>query len=340
MNPSLDTYRLSANVAKDTYYQLKEKIKTTGKKCVEELCQIGNDMIIQNCKAIVQKHNLVPHKNSNMYIAFPCCISVNNCVGYYHCKSEKERYNTISNGDVVKIEVGVNINGCISLYGDTFIYTNDKTDSNKNTYIKVLDKLEKAILTEMIPGNLNDDVRMKIESVCSNYNCFPVENTISYQSHFGMLKSNESKYIYANYQKYYDDDDELIGEPNMCFELLDGEMYQMNLVIVEDNEDTAQTHQYTELDKPHIYNINDFFYSLKLKSSKEFYTTIKSAHGNNAFYLEPYTAATPKFKLGFKEPYENGIIDEYPVMFTKDNCNVYFRKFMVIVNADGGIKLA
>ena len=56
-------------------------------------------------------------------IAFPTCVSVNHCVEHY-CPT-KEDQTALKDGDVVKIDLGVHIDGCIALVGHTTVASGD-----------------------------------------------------------------------------------------------------------------------------------------------------------------------------------------------------------------------
>ena len=228
----------------------------------------------------------------------PTCISLNNCSGYYRYEKIQNNYNQIKEGDVVKIEFGVNIHGSIYLFGDTFVYGNKKYDQ----YLELLNKLEKSTLKLLKPKNLNDDIRMKIESLCTEKDCFPLENTVSYQAFENLLKSQESKSIVLNYTPYYDDNDDIIVEPKICYEFEENEIYHINITFVLDNieSDNKTEHLLKEEHESHIYYYNDYYYGLKHKSSKEFYQNIKSLHKNNAFDVNKYKEKV-KNRIGIKE---------------------------------------
>lgn len=333
-------YKLGGNICKKVYDNLITLINN-GLLNVKELCQNGDNLIIQEAK----KNNINVKKES-ILIAMPTCISLNNCTGYYRYEKQMDNYNQIKKGDVVKIELGVNINGCINLFGDTFIY-NEKDNEKKNEkdnrydkYLSLLNKLEKSTLKLLKPQKLNDDIRMKIESLCTEQDCFPLENTVSYQAFENLLKSQDSKSIVLNYTPYYDDEDSLIVEPNICYEFEENEIYHINLTFIIDNLqiDNKTDHLLKELHESHIYNYNDYYYGLKHKSSKEFYQNIKSLHKNNAFDVNKYKENV-KNRIGIKESYENGILDKYSIYYSKDNLPIFHRKFTAIVTKDGGFKL-
>jgi len=330
----LKSYKIASNVCQIVYNEI---IGSIAKGCLdlEDLTKYGDILIQKKAVNALQNEPAIPlHKNSKHYIAFPCSLSLNDCVGNYVYQKDNCDYNKIKHGDVVKVELGVNINGCVSLFAHTYVH-------NENSqYLAVLDLLEEVVLQQLKTGNVNDEVRMHVESLCAENDCFPFENCISYGTSPNYLKTQESKYIIFNFQKYYDDDDNLV-QPNTCFELEEGEIYNINITIVENQSDCdsgIHQHVYKEFHKPHIYCFNDYFYGLKLKSSKEFYLKVKGDHRNNAFRMDEYSNVL-KYKMGMKESYDNGILEAFPVYYTKDNCKVYSKKFTAQVTQNGGVKL-
>ena len=338
IHQDLTKYNTSSRICGIIMSELINKIKNNEILNVKELGEYGDMRIVEECNKIYKKETV-------KCIAFPTSISLNDCVGnyLYETSQEFENYNTIKKGDVVKIELGVNLSGCIANLGETVIY-DDSTDTVSNEkhirYLQLLEILKRDILELIKVGEINDEIKINIESKCTEYGCFPVENTISYQHLDGQMKSFESKYIICNYQKYYDQDDNLVGEENLCFEFEEGEVYTINLrIIPNDNERLDETtHMYKELHEPHIYRFNDTFYNLKLKSSREFYSLAKGKHGTNAFNCLQYKTDY-KHRIGIKESYENCILDSYPVMYSKDKYPVYHKKFTILVGKDKTIVL-
>lgn len=319
-------YNISSKVCSIVYKKIADLI-TDGAK-VEDVCAFGAEFIITECENMKKTYDFCPHKYSSMYVGFPVSISLNNCVGNYVYEKERTNYNVIKKGDIVKIEFGVNIDGCISIIGETIA-----VGEPENKIIAFLHSLEKKVLKMMIPGNVNDDVRTVVESLCTENDCFPVENTTSYQTHEKYLKTQESKYILLNFVKYYDSDDYLIVEPNTCFEFEDGEVYHINLTITP----TLESQRYKKEHNSHIYAFNDVFSGLKLKSSKEFHSSIKKIHGTNGFVMKK--DLDPKFTIGMKECKKRGILTEYPIYYNNKE-RVYHKKFTAVVKAKCGQRLS
>jgi len=326
----LTKYNTCAKICGLVIKEIFSKILSSEMLSVTSLCEYGDTRIKEECDKIYKRETV---KGS----AFATSISLNDCVGYYIYEGGNEKdtseYNTIKLGDVVKVELGVNISGCIANLGETMVYTNDKSQENVNKkYLDLLNELQTDVQKLLIPGNTNDDVKIIIESKCTQIGCFPVENTTSYQHLDGQLQTLESKYMITNYQKYYDDDNNLAVLQNICFEFEQGDVYTVSLVLVpndiEQNDET--THNYIEKHDPHIYRFNDQYYGLRLKMSRDFFSKAKSEHNTNAFNSLPYKNNS-RHRVGIKECYENGILENYPVLYTKDKYPVFHKKFTDIV---------
>jgi len=321
-------YERSAKVCGIVYNKI-AKIVVDGAS-VRDVCKFGTEAIITECEELSKTNSFRPHKSKSMYVGFPVSISLNNCVGNYVYEEGRTEYNTIRSGDVVKIEFGVNIDGYIALLGETIV-----VGDPENKMTAFLRSLEKKVLQMMIPGNVNDDVRTVVESLCTENECFPVENTLSYQAQERFLKTQESKYIVLNFTKYYDKNEYLAVEPNTCFEFENGEVYHINLTIAH-NENSNQ--RYKQVHDSHIYAFNDCFSSLKLKSAKEFNSSVKRSHGTNGFVITDLNHTDTKSKMGMKECKGKGILDEYIVYYNTLGVPIYHKKFTAVVKPECGYK--
>jgi methionine aminopeptidase len=333
-------YNTSARICGNIMLELLEKIKIKKSLCIKELEEFANNRIEEECIKIYKKEKIKG-------VAIPTSISLNNCVGNYLYEEDHDskntfkvkEYNYIKNGDIVKIEMGVNLCGCIVNLGETIIYSDNK-DLDKELfekhgkYLDLLEILKRDIIDNIKIGETNDEIKINIESKCTEYGCFPVENTISYQHLDGQLQTDDSKYIICNYKdnSEFDMEDSL---NNLCFEFEEGEIYTINLKIIpNDNNNYDETmHQYYKSEDFHIYRFNDKYYNLKLKASREFCSIAKGKHYNNAFNCLDYKKDS-KHRLGIRECFENGILERYPILYSKDNLPIYHKKFTIIVGKD------
>jgi methionine aminopeptidase len=345
MNQALLTkYNECARICGLAMSALKEKINA-GQVNVGELSRWGNEFIQNQISQVYKKEK---HKG----VGYPVSISLNNCVGHYIYEGDQTLYNTIKKGDVIKVELGVNIGEAISMLGETFTVepdndhlssfgskplstlADDVDSKSHKRHIEFLNNIAPKVAKMMNATATNDDIRMFIESECTNNGCFPVENCVSYQMFPGHLLTEESKYIILNHQQYYDEDDLPVTPENICMDLSQGEVYTINLTIVPETN-TDKEIKYVQPHNPHIYRFNDNFYNLRLKSSREFCSKAKGKHFNNAFWIGEYSDS-PKMRMGLKETIDCGILDGFEVYYTKDYNPVYHKKFNVIVGEKEG----
>ena len=319
----LTKYNDAARIAWAAYAYVRGLVESGGKS-IPEICKLGDDFIHSHLQ-------LVYKGMTDKGVAFPVCVSVNECVGYNCTDNIHPQI-----GDIVKVELGVEIGGCLSMLGESFVMGPQQVQNpnlsgslDTNKYIQFLDILTGELVNAIHVKSNNIDAKVLVESKCTEVDCFPIENCTSYQQFPGHMRTSDSKYIVFNHQKYYDESDFLTVAPDLCFEFEESEVYHINLSIVQNHPVTFTNHKYIERPAD-IMRFNDFYYSLKLRNSKVFCHKVKSEHRNNAFRLCDYTNS-PSHRMGMKECLDNGILESFPVQYTKDHMPVYSKKFTVII---------
>lgn len=332
---NLTKYNTCSKICRVIITELFSKIYEEDTLDVHKLIKYSDTRVIEECNKIYKKE-------TNKGIAFPTSISLNNCAGNYIYEKENDDYNIIKEGDIIKIELGVSISGCIAILGETIIklnkkdningkYDNDVNIRNNIKYITFLNELKDDIIDMIKVGETNDEIRIHVESKCTENDCFPLENTTSYQHLNGQLRTDESKFIILNYKREseYEIENGGSGEEveNLCFEFEEGDIYTINLIISNTQENIC-----IQLHEPHIYRFNDYFYNLKLKMSREFCSIVKGKHSTNAFDCLPYKEVG-KYRVGIREACEHNILEKYPILYNKSG-NVFHKKFTIVVGKD------
>lgn len=316
-------YHTSASICGKVYNHLKHQIITENERNVLALTKLGNALILEELNNIYKKS-----KDKN--IAFPISISLNNCVGnyIYNHDNPDSPFNTIKETDVIKIELGVSIDGCISILAETFTI-NENVEIKKIT--DFLDKMQKELVKKIKHEETADEMRMLFESKCTDNDIFPIENCMSYQQLEGHLNKDTLKYMILNYRKYYDMEDYLISPENINYEFEEHDIYTINLSVTPTRDDNEENIKYKNNGETHIYRLNEYTYSLKLKSSKVFYSQVKSNHRNYGFDVSLYNYDI-KNRMGIKECLTNNILDSYPIKYVlPTNIPVITKKFTIIV---------
>ena len=128
-------------------------------------------------------------------IAFPTCVSINHCVCHFSPLEAEDVL--LKNGDVVKIDLGAHIDGCIAVVGHTLVVGGGNptapategetkvaaTDGDKatGTYADVAMAAYKAgqlCLTMIVPGNTNTLLTETIAKVAEAYGVNAVQGVL------------------------------------------------------------------------------------------------------------------------------------------------------------------
>ena len=337
MSLELSYYNTAAHICRKIYDEIKGKILLEFREAVDDkvtkldilpLLEYGNNRILEETSTLFKK------SKKTKGIASPISITTNNTVLYYTYDHESplNNNNYITENDIVKINLSVTINDCIANLCETFCIIENKPI---NKIIKFLDKISCEIVDNIEPGEVNDEIRILIESKCTEKGVFPIENCMSFQQMEKHNKFDESKFLILNYKKKYDSNDDLINYENLCFEFSPNEVYTIDISVVQ-IDDSDDKIIYKKLEPSHLYRINDYQYSLKLKSSKLFYNNVKSKHNNYLFDLQEYKNITTN-KFGINECLKHGILEEYPIMYVTQNgkpLNVITKRFTIFVTED------
>lgn len=95
---------------------------------VRGICVEGDKMLMEECNKVFKKE-----KTMKKGLAFPVCVSVNNCINHYSpLFSDKD--STLKNGDMVKIDMGAHLDGLIAVVGHTVV-----VGASKESKVNIID---------------------------------------------------------------------------------------------------------------------------------------------------------------------------------------------------------
>ena len=324
-------YNTSATICTKVYKILKELIVSNEERNIKNLCSIGNKMILTELCNIYKK-------DKDKHIAFPVCISLNNMISNYtgEILVEGSIIEPIKDNDIVKIKLGVSLSGYISFLTETFVINENKPIER---VINFLNDVSEDILKMIKHKETVDEVRIFIESKCTEQVVFPIPNCISYQQEQSFIKTFDSKYMILNNVVKYDMNDYLLTEQNINFEFEEDDIFTINLTVIpiEDDIEPNQV-KYRTLDNPSIYRINETNYNLKLQSSRDFYNKVKREHKNYAFDIKRYLD-NPRDRIGISECKKNKLLDIYDIITPHNNLPVISKEFTIIVGKNSSKKL-
>lgn len=255
-------------------------------------------------------------------IAFPTCLSVNNCICHFSPSKNDPDY-TLKAGDVVKIDLGAHIDGFIAVAAHTIVVganAEAKAKGRAADVVLAAYHASQAALRLLKDGTSNYAVTEAVQKIAAEYKCKPIEGMLSHQ--LKQFKIDGEKTIIQNptiAQK---------KEHEKCqFEKY--EVYAMD-VLVSTGEGLGK-----ELDtKVSIYKKTDENYLLKLKASRAFYAEVKKKYGTMPFNLRNFEEEA-KAKMGVHECVTHKLVEPFQVLYEKHTEIVAQFKNTVLILPNG-----
>ncbi|XP_058831049.1 proliferation-associated protein 2G4 [Topomyia yanbarensis] len=310
-----------------------QKYKTAGaivNKTLQNLiqsCKVG-----ASAKALCQKgDNLLEQEANKKYkneedmkkgIAFPTCLSVNNCICHFSPSKNDPDY-ALKAGDVVKIDLGAHIDGFIAVAAQTIVVgatVENKCKGRAADVVLAAYNASQAALRLLKDGTSNYAVTEAVQKIASEFKCKPIEGMLSHQ--LKQFKIDGEKTIIQNptiAQK---------KEHDKCqFEKY--EVYAMD-VLISTGEGLGK-----ELGtKVSIYKKTDENYLLKLKASRAFYAEVKKKYGTMPFNLRNFEEEA-KAKMGVNECVTHKLVEPFQVLYEKHNEIVAQFKNTILILPNG-----
>ncbi|XP_055842295.1 proliferation-associated protein 2G4 [Episyrphus balteatus] len=284
---------------------------------VREICTKGDNQITEETGKVYKKE-----KDLKKGIAFPTCVSVNNCVCHFS-PTKNDPDCILKEGDVVKIDLGAHIDGFIAVAAHTIVVgassdnkaTGKKADVTLAAYWAV-----QAALRLIKDGASNYAITEAVQQVAESYKCKPIEGMLSHQ--LKQFKIDGEKTIIQNPSEAQRKEHE-----KCTFET--HEVYAID-VIVSSGEGVGR-----EKDtKISIYKKTDENYQLKLKASRALLAEVKTKYGNMPFNLRHFDEET-KARMGVVECVSHKMIEPFQVLYEKPTEYVAQFKHTVLLMPNG-----
>lgn len=301
------------------------------KKClpgqsVLELCEFGDKQLTEKTGQLFKKD-----KEMKKGIAFPTCISVNNCICHYSpLRSEKDVH--LSAGDVVKVDLGAHVDGYIASAAHTIVI-DEVEDQNKkkitgrkaDVILAAHNALETAIRM-LKPGQYkNNEITDVIQKVAESYKCKPVENMVSHQ-----LKRNK-----------IDGEKQIIQNPGekqkQDFEKCEFEQYEVYAIDILMSTGEGKSKEMDTRTTVYMKN-EDIVYQLKMKASRTFFSDVDKRFGSLPFTLRIFDDEV-KTKMGVVECERHNLMKPFPVLYEKNDEIVAQMKATVLIMPSGILRI-
>jgi len=307
---TVEKYKAAAEIANRALAHVASLCKPDSGKFIYEICQEGDNFIEEQIKAVYKRQAKLEKG-----LAFPTCISVNNVIGHYSPLAEDQ--SVLKEGDIVKIDLGVHVDGFIANVAHTIVATNDAQQAvtgRKADVICAAHFAGEIALRLLRPGNTNTQISEAIGQVAASFNCTPVEGVLSHQLKRFVLDGNNT----------------IINKPSLEqqvaeFTIEDGQVYSLDIVMSTGEGKPQDRDIRTTVFK----RVVDQNYSLKMKASRYLFSEINTRYPSLGFNLRAFDEN--RGKLGIKELVSHDLVQPFPVLFEKDGEFVAQFKFTVLI---------
>ncbi|KAJ3020663.1 UNVERIFIED_CONTAM: Proliferation-associated protein 2G4 [Siphonaria sp. JEL0065] len=293
---------------------------------VNEVTKLGDTAILEGVKSVYkQKKDLVKG------IAFPTCVSPGNVICHLApIASDAATVPALAEGDVVRIELGAQIDGFAALVAHTHVVGASKTapvTGKKADLIAAAHYATEAALRLLKPGKNNYDVTDAISKVAADFGVTPVQGMQSHQLKRNEIAGNNSKRIILN-----PSDQQRKDTKKVDFE--EGDVFSLDIVFStgEGYPRTNETHRTTVFKKTEIQ------YALKTAAARATYSLIKKDFGAFPFAISNFEDES-KAKLGLIEIEKNGLVEPYRVCYEQDGEDSVHVIITVLLLNNGPLKI-
>eukprot|EP00058_Branchiostoma_floridae_P019926 XP_002605416.1 hypothetical protein BRAFLDRAFT_278505 [Branchiostoma floridae] len=278
---------------------------------VRDLCEAGDTLILEETGKVFKKD-----KDMKKGIAFPTCISTNNCICHFSPLRSDPDY-TLKDGDMVKIDLGVHIDGFIAGVAHTLVVGASK------------DKPVTGRKADVIQAALKKITKKKRYPLPTDPNFFRTETG---NTTFFFLGLNSSLYTIQVYDRicvfflYRKEHDKCEFEVH--------EVYAVDILVSSGEGKGREQETRTTVFKRQM----DRVYQLKMKASRAFFSDVA-----NRFATMPFTLRLmddeKKARMGVVECVNHELLTPFPVLYEREGEFVAQFKFTVLLMPNGNIRL-
>lgn len=311
-------YRTAGDIANKVLAKLISDVKP-GVKAVD-LCAAGDAFIEAETGKIYNNKKTAEGKPIPKGIAFPTCISVNSCVGHYSPLLSTTSVE-LGEGDVVKIDLGVHVDGYIATVASTAYCTANadtpatgrKADVMQAAYVAA--ECAQRMYKE---GATNYEITEMISKIADTYKCNAVEGVLSHQMKKHVIDANKV----------------MINKPTSEQQVAEAKIEKDDVFAIDIVMSTGDGKPRPGDDRTTVYKRNlEEKYALKMKASRQFFSEV-----NAKFPTMPFTLRAGEekvWRLGVTECVKHDLFIEYPVLFDKPDEFVAQYKFTVLLLPSG-----
>mmetsp|Transcript_74028 Transcript_74028/g.123622 ORF Transcript_74028/g.123622 Transcript_74028/m.123622 type:complete len:415 (+) Transcript_74028:93-1337(+) len=311
-------YRCAGEIANQVLLALLQLI-VPGKKAVE-VCTAG-DKLVEEAVDKVYNAKKGGKKKIEKGSAFPVCISVNNCVGHYSPLTSEDTV-VLKEGDLVKIDLGVHVDGYIAVLAHTALCTTgtEPATGRKGDVMLAVWTAAECAQRMFKEGATNSEITDMIAKVAAEFQCSPVEGVLSHQMKKHVIDANKV----------------IINKPTTDHQVKDakvelGDVFGFDIVMSTGEGKPKMGDARTTVFKRDL----EEKYSLKMKASRTFFSEVEKRFPTLPFTLR--AGDERAWRMGVVECVKHGLFIEYPVLYEKPDEFVAQIKLTALLLPSGNV---
>ncbi|CAB3363543.1 Hypothetical predicted protein [Cloeon dipterum] len=210
-------YKMAGDIVNRILKQVVEKCVVGAS--VRTLCEWGDQQILDETSKVFKKE-----KELKKGIAFPTCISVNNCICHFSPVANDADL-ILKDEDLVKIDMGAHVDGFIAVVAHSLVVgasLEKKVTGRKADVMMAAHLASQAALRLLKPGNETYTITDAVQKVVESYKCKPIEGMLSHQ--LKQFKIDGEKTIIQN-------PSDAQKKEHEKFEIGPNEVYAMDVLI-------------------------------------------------------------------------------------------------------------
>ena len=176
----LEKFQTAGKIAQNVLAEL--IAKSVAGADIHELCVFGNNRINEECSKVYLQ------KKISKGVAFPVSIAPNDICG--HFSPLKDESPKLAEGDLVKIDLGVHVDGFPALIAHSFIVGTTKDELKLKAISAAYTALETAVKS-VKPGCSNSHLTYVINDVTDHYEVQTLEGVLSHVLRRYLIDSND-----------------------------------------------------------------------------------------------------------------------------------------------------
>jgi len=318
-------YRLAAEIAQTALEGVIGQC-VAGKKVVD-ICTFGDAVIEQRCASVFKS------KKVEKGIAFPTCVNLNNEICHVSPLKSDENSPVLKAGDWAKIDLGVHVDGYISLVAHTVKVPEsadgvnaktpaDITEEENDLFQAAQDAID--VCHRLIkPGNTNAQVTKALEDVAETYGVKALSGTVMHQMKRFVIDANKTIVLKNDPENKV---------PKVTFEA--NETYGIDICFTLGSDKPTPSETRTTVFKRSVANN----YQLKMKASRVLFNDVNKRFPTLPFTLRAFDDERAA-RMGVVEPVKHEVLIPYPIMLGRPEDKIVHMKATVLLLPSGTTKI-